>query len=114
MQNYKDDWGLFVRIDLETSDSKPKKKKYSRQPIIFIKEKDEIQHYLRYQRCHLIQSVVLLKSPLSNDSYNIIIKTQNVEEEVKSSIKKNIAILTTIISSGVFIFAFALSYRQLF
>ena len=112
----KDDWGLFVPIDLETSASKQKNKKYSRHPIIFINEKDKLRYYLRYQRYNLIQSVILLKSPLLNGSCNILIKKREVEKTERPPIKKNLAILTSLISSGVFIFVFALNYssRKLF
>lgn len=119
----KDDWGFYIRIDVECPYiPKPS----NRRDLIIINEKDKLRYYLKKHVPSITQSVILLKTPPQESSHKIFIDNDNdsisYEKDVvasemrKERISKTMAtrtyiILTTILSSTLFAFAFALNNK---
>ena len=121
-QKNKDDWGFYVRIDVECPYiPKPSNR---RDLIIIINEKDKLRYYLKKHVPSITQSVILLKTARREFSHKILIKNDisSYEKDVvaceirKERTSKNIValtyiILTSILSSALFAFALSNKYK---
>lgn len=113
MKNYKEDWGNYVYIDLESNVSKPENKK-TRPSIIFITKKDKLRYYTKYHRKNLTQSVIILDlfsfNPPALSAHmnfgNLAFPKQNyIKDSVKKEVynEKTFTFVTMVVSSGLFI-----------
>ena len=121
----KNDWGFYVSIDIECPYiPKPS----NRRDLIIINEKDKLRYYVKKHVPTITQSVILLKTAPQEFSHNILIKndSRSLEKDSvtpfsyemrKERISKIVAsrtyiILTTLLSSTLFAFAFALALKN--
>lgn len=104
----KEDWGFFVPIDVESElTNKP-----LTSSVIIISEKEKIKYYLKLHQQNMARSVVVLKnahgdfSPrkLNNTYLKESISNNIIDNNHKKTFQRAYVILTTILSSGLFLF----------
>lgn len=107
----KEDWGFFVPIDLESElTNKP-----VTSSVIIISEKEKIKYYLKLHQQSIARSVVVLKnahgdfSPrkLNNNYLKESINNNSIDNDIpnhKKTFQRAYVLLTTILSSGLFLF----------
>jgi hypothetical protein len=100
----KEDWGFFIPIDIEQELTENP----ITSPVIIISEKEKLKYYLKLHQPNLARSVVIIKN--TSDVFspralkNNYLKEQANNETNKKTNHQSYLILTTILSSGLFLF----------
>jgi len=103
----RDDWGFFVPIDVETNLNKTTSNKSS---LIIISEEEKLKYYLKLHQPQKNPTVIVIKNlsePISPKSLqNTFLKTsKETHHPIKnSSFHNTYLIITTILSSGLFLY----------
>jgi hypothetical protein len=100
----KEDWGFFVPIDIEQEVTE----KSMTSPMMIISEKEKLQYYVKLHQPNLARSVIILKNTTELFSPRYL-KNSYLKETVTTETNKKInhrsyLVLTTILSSGLFLF----------
>jgi len=100
----KEDWGFFVPIDIEQEVTE----KSMTSPVMIISEKEKLQYYVKLHQPNLARSVIILKNTTELFSPRYL-KNSYLKETVTTETNKKInhrsyLVLTTILSSGLFLF----------
>ena len=100
----KEDWGFFIPIDIEQELTENP----ITSPVIIISEKEKLKYYLKLHQPNLARSVVILKNTPDMLSPRAL-KNNYLKEIVDNDANKknhhrSYLILTTILSSGLFLF----------
>jgi hypothetical protein len=115
LRKSRDDWGFFVPVDLETNLNKTTGPKVNRQSLIIISEEEKLKYYLKLHQPQKKPTVVVIKT-LSESTSPRCLKNKYLKptKEIPVSIKKTsfrntYFIISTILSSGLFIYLYSQS-----
>ena len=112
----RDDWGFFVPIDLETNLNKTTKKKPNTSSIIIISEEEKLKYYLKLHEPQKNPTVIILKNLSESSSprslQNTFLKTnKEISNPIKNaSFRNTYFIISTILSSGLFLYLYSPSF----
>lgn len=100
----KEDWGFFVPIDIEQEVTETPTNSH----VMIISEKEKLQYYVKVHQPNLARSVIILKNTTELFSPRAL-KNNYVKEQANNETNKKInhrsyLVLTTILSSGLFLF----------
>jgi len=115
----RDDWGFFVPIDLETNLNKTQTKKQHTSSLIIISEEEKLKYYLKLHQPQKNPTVVVIKNlydtinPHSLKNSFLKINKETPDSIKNSSFHNTYLIITTILSSGLFLYFYSPSMFKL-